>query len=541
MKTKIFLLLFLLPFMSKISSAQLKVDPNGSVGMGIDPNNPNYKVLIKGNLALTTYPQIPPPLTRYTELRFKVGNGSPGCEFGTPTRNIAVWSSEVGYNNLFAAHYFSASDYRLKTNDSILNNGLAKIRQLLPYSFNMRDTLGGDASTIRQYGFIAQDVNAILPDITDTVKGIMLLDYQQIIPFAVGAIKQLDSTVTDLKNNPRGVLGTGTANYLAKWHNTDSATSSSVYDNGIIVGIGTTSGNGLFNVSTNGGSVYAAELTANGGSSAALHLQGIGGCNGINVSTENGTAGYFSSNSTYYAGYFNGNVSVLGTFSNPSDQLLKTNIVDIQDATQILTQLRPRTFNFKTTDFPSMNLPTGTRYGLIAQELETVLPDLVSTSVHPAKLDSAGNIVTPAFTYKSANYEALIPILVKGFKEQDSIIKALQSTINTCCNITSRTTNNELPSTDVELSSKSAILYQNMPNPFGDGTTIRYFVPENSIGASIIFYDEFGNEIKNLELPNKGITAELNLATMNLATGIYSYSLIVNSKVIDTKRMVKAK
>lgn len=93
----------------------------------------------------------------------------------------------------------------------------------------------------------------------------------------------------------------------------------------------------------------------------------------------------------------------------------------------------------------------------------------------------------------------------------------------------------------VELASKSAILYQNMPNPFGDGTVVKYFVPENSMGATIIFFDEFGNEIKNVELPNKGITSELNLATMNLASGIYSYSMMVNGKVVDTKKMMKAK
>lgn len=132
-------------------------------------------------------------------------------------------------------------------------------------------------------------------------------------------------------------------------------------------------------------------------------------------------------------------------------------------------------------------------------------------------------------------------------KEQDSIIKAqnirletLESTVSTCCSVNAKAVSS-LPSTDMELSSKSAVLWQNFPNPFGDGTVIRYYVPESTGSANIVFYDEFGNEIKNMELPHKGQKAELNLSTMNLASGIYSYSLVVNGKIVDTKRMVKTK
>ncbi|MBI4929935.1 MAG: hypothetical protein HY841_04170, partial [Bacteroidetes bacterium] len=55
------------------------------------------------------------------------------------------------------------------------------------------------------------------------------------------------------------------------------------------------------------------------------------------------------------------------------------------------------------------------------------------------------------------------------------------------------------------------------------------------------FYDEFGSEIKSVELPYKGTKAELNLSTSNLASGIYSYSLVVDGKIADTKKMLKTK
>ena len=84
----------------------------------------------------------------------------------------------------------------------------------------------------------------------------------------------------------------------------------------------------------------------------------------------------------------------------------------------------------------------------------------------------------------------------------------------------------------------NAILYQNSPNPFGNGTTIKYFVPENA-DAQIIFYDEFGTQIKTFKVSENG-TGQLNIDASNLPQDIYSYSLIVNGKVVDTKKMLKS-
>ena len=45
-----------------------------------------------------------------------------------------------------------------------------------------------------------------------------------------------------------GVDGTGTANYVAKWSDTDTITNSQVFDNGTNVGIGTSSPSTKFHV-----------------------------------------------------------------------------------------------------------------------------------------------------------------------------------------------------------------------------------------------------------------------------------------------------
>jgi len=56
--------------------------------------------------------------------------------------------------------------------------------------------------------------------------------------------------------------------------------------------------------------------------------------------------------------------------------------------------------------------------------------------------------------------------------------------------------------------------------------------------AQIIFFDEFGNKLKEFNVQEKGM-GQLNITATNLASGIYSYSLIVNGKVLETKKMIK--
>lgn len=180
--------------------AQLKVNQYGRIGMGIDPH-PTDKLLIKGDLCLTTYPEIPTSLSSWGELKFKIGTGWPGATIGaTPERKIAFWSDgygENGWNVLYAAAYLTGSDISIKTNISPIEKSLEKILQLTPYSYNLKE-----GSAFKQkitFGFLAQDVHKILPNVTDTAKGIMLMDYQQIIPLLVGAVKQQQQLIDSLK------------------------------------------------------------------------------------------------------------------------------------------------------------------------------------------------------------------------------------------------------------------------------------------------------------------------------------------------------
>ncbi|MEN0050115.1 MAG: T9SS type A sorting domain-containing protein [Bacteroidota bacterium] len=83
----------------------------------------------------------------------------------------------------------------------------------------------------------------------------------------------------------------------------------------------------------------------------------------------------------------------------------------------------------------------------------------------------------------------------------------------------------------------SATLQQNAPNPFNETTTINYFIPEGAKNASLQVMDQNGRIIKTIPIQATGngqITLQANL----LSAGTYSYSLVLDGQVMDTKQMV---
>lgn len=86
----------------------------------------------------------------------------------------------------------------------------------------------------------------------------------------------------------------------------------------------------------------------------------------------------------------------------------------------------------------------------------------------------------------------------------------------------------------------SASLEQNAPNPFSNITTIGYTLPAQVNSAKIVITDKTGKTLKEINVSGSGKgTIQLDAAT--LSSGAYQYSLYVNSKLIDTKQMVRIK
>jgi hypothetical protein len=123
----------------------------------------------------------------------------------------------------------------------------------------------------------------------------------------------------------------------------------------------------------------------------------------------------------------------------------------------------------------------------------------------------------------------------------DSTVTSLQEAAASNLRVTNpQADSSNLPTQQVILASKKAILYQNTPNPAGDQTTIGYFLSEGTTNAEMVFFDMYGKEIKRVALENSG-NATLDVNTKDLDAGIYTYSLIVNGIVVDTLRFVRTK
>lgn len=275
-----------------------------------------------------------------------------------------------------------------------------------------------------------------------------------------------------------------------------------------------------------------------------------------------------------YAAYFKGDVFISGIsyingFFNFSDQNLKTDIDSVQNATDIINQLNPRTFKYDTIAHPEMNFSSRTQYGFIAQEVENVIPELVGSHMSTAVLDSNGNVVNTPQEYKTLNYLPLLAILTKGIQEQntkidslenvttnqDSINTALQDQINSlysmitsCCNNSSlpqnnsiQNPNNQNQSLDITLTDNipSIVLDQNVPNPFAEQTTITYKLTEGVQKAQMLFYNIEGKLIQSVPLANAAGQGQINVFANDLSTGVYTYTLVVDGEIKGTKRMVK--
>jgi hypothetical protein len=274
-----------------------------------------------------------------------------------------------------------------------------------------------------------------------------------------------------------------------------------------------------------------------------------------------GDASGFGTYPIKWAGYFNGNVNVAGTLFTTtglvsvSDQSLKKDVKAVKDALSILAKLSPKSYNLYNDNCKQLNFEgTKTQFGLIAQEVEKVLPEIVYDLKVPAKYDEKGSVINEAKELKGVNYTQLIAVLIKGVQEQqtqisqqqarldkqDSLIKIMMDKmVATNSNTGSQPiigVNNQV---DVDLSDKDVIvLKQNVPNPFAEQTTITYNVPASIVKAQIIFYNNTGQLIHAVDIKTRG-KGKVNVFASDLSSGLYNYTLVADGKVIDSKKMVR--
>mgnify|MGYP001948677645 CR=1 FL=1 len=241
-----------------------------------------------------------------------------------------------------------------------------------------------------------------------------------------------------------------------------------------------------------------------------------------------------------------------------SDSTLKCSLSTINGALNIIDQLNGKYYKFKmdtvTKDSFSTSY-TGKRMGFISQEVASVLPGAVDTVYNEDSTFTIG-----------VYYSDFIPLLTEGIKEQQSEIESLQTqlssqntTINSlqaqlntlssqmqlCCQEMAPNEDNETKTgTSFENPNDKnlnfPILRQNVPNPFSESTTIKYFLPQSVKAAILYIHNLEGKEIKQFSLLKSG-HGQVVLNAYSINAGMYNYTLVVDGEIVDSKKMILSK
>ncbi|WGD34308.1 T9SS type A sorting domain-containing protein [Olleya sp. YS] len=156
---------------------------------------------------------------------------------------------------------------------------------------------------------------------------------------------------------------------------------------------------------------------------------------------------------------------------------------------------------------------------------------------------SGGNVLTIEIEGGSSVFVDLNPIIEDLEMENDNQqlqINDLLTRVTTLegCACTTLSVDDYTDDLDEQNNRASGpILYQNIPNPFNGTTSIKYFVPNSYNKAAIVFSNTSGQVIDNVPLENLG-DQEIFFNSDSLASGMYYYTLFVDGRKIDTKKMV---
>ena len=107
---------------------------------------------------------------------------------------------------------------------------------------------------------------------------------------------------------------------------------------------------------------------------------------------------------------------IANSIAGSSDLRYKTNVRSITSPLEKVKSLRGVYFNWDRKSFPNKDFSDKTELGFIAQEVEKVLPEVVSKDNSPEE-------------YRSVKYDKVVALLVEAIKEQQKQIDSLKSQV----------------------------------------------------------------------------------------------------------------
>jgi hypothetical protein len=124
---------------------------------------------------------------------------------------VGAFNGNVQVIGVLTAGSVSASDLRAKTNIQPISNGIETIKKLNPVKFDWLQHITGNNEFEKGYGFIADDVKNVLPDLVYERKGYQFddfkhLEYNSFHAIAIKAIQELTEKIEKLEAQISGSL-----------------------------------------------------------------------------------------------------------------------------------------------------------------------------------------------------------------------------------------------------------------------------------------------------------------------------------------------
>ncbi len=144
---------------------------------------------------------------------------------------------------------------------------------------------------------------------------------------------------------------------------------------------------------------------------------GFGSSDGVNITSDFAAGGRvgINTNTPSVALHVDGDICYTGGISACSDFRYKRNVTTLPKSLSRVLQLRGVSYRWQQDEHPDLAFDNNKHIGFIAQEVEPLFPELVTT-------DENG--------YKSIDYSRLTPVLVEAIKEQQQTIDELRSELD---------------------------------------------------------------------------------------------------------------
>lgn len=197
-----------------------------------------------------------------------------------------------------------------------------------------------------------------------------------------------------------------------------------------------------------------------------------------------------------------------------SDERMKTNISRITNSMDKIKKLEGKTYRWKTETFKNSGMDGNLQIGFIAQDLVKIIPEAV--------------IKREDGTY-GVNYNAILPVLAEGIKEQQNSIDELKNQVQL------------LKSEIASIRNQNGVKHEYFsvsPNPFTQETKIVYDL--SGLKSKVVFfiYDLQGKIIKKTDIPANIEKGSLTFSRDNLSAGVYIFSFSTNNKELQMEKII---